>query len=96
MWQSQVHPSSPEAALWGLREQRPLDAITGNPLLLRAAEVEAELDGVPGQHFGPIVHPLKVVFGFARRATAPIHANAVSKSETAATIYKERRHPACF
>ena len=70
--------------------------VAWNALLLCAPNVETEFDGVVTQLFGPVVDPLEVIFGFARRATAPVHADAVTEVETAVAIDVKSGHAAGF
>jgi hypothetical protein len=69
--------------------------VSGNALL-RTAEIETEFDGVPTQLFGPVANPLEMIFRFARGATAPVYADAVTKGELAAAVDKELGHTSGF
>src|SRR4051812_34785119 len=70
--------------------------ITRDPLLLRATDVSSPLDRVVAELFGPVVHPLKMVFRFFQRAVALIYAQRVSEIETTISVYVERRHATGF
>ena len=50
---------------------------------LRAAYINAPLDGVIARLFAPIVYPLKVVLGFAERTVALVDVQPVAEVESA-------------
>ena len=61
-------------------------AIAGDALLLSTADVAAEFDGVIALDLGPVIYPLKLVFGFFQRAVTLINAERIPEIEAAVPV----------
>lgn len=70
-------------------------AITWYALLLRPAKIRSPSDGMVARCFGPVRHPLKMIFCFGKRAVAGVDGEGVAKVEPAIAIHIEGWHPAC-